>query len=155
MMTQAEQSMVQVTHSVVIDTPIPEVFAYLDRPENHQTFDPCVSRAEMVTMLPNGGKRIAYTYTMAGVDLDGHREAVRYAPESHIRWSMSGDFTGTIDWMFDPLDDRTRFSITAMYTLPSKLTEAMTESAFARYNEHRLEQAFENLRTLLEHDPDA
>ncbi len=58
-------------------------------------------RSETVDELPNGGKRVAYTYGMAGISLEGHLEATEYEPGSRIRWVMTGDLDGEITWQFE------------------------------------------------------
>jgi uncharacterized protein YndB with AHSA1/START domain len=72
--------MIEVTRTVRIDAPVSDVFSYMDRPENQPEFTPSLTRSESLEELPNGGKRVAYTYTMAGVDLKGEIEAVAYEP---------------------------------------------------------------------------
>jgi uncharacterized protein YndB with AHSA1/START domain len=141
---------IEVDESIVIDAPVEAVFAYLDQPENQPEFTPSLTRSETVETLPNGGKRVAYTYTMAGVDLDGHVEAVEYEPESHVRWEMTGDLRGRIDWTFEPVDGGTRFTYEAGYELPNRVLEAVAGPFVGRYNERELRTALENLRTRLE-----
>lgn len=69
--------MIEIEEEIQIDAPVDDVFDYMDRPENQPEITPSLARSEPIEELPNGGKRVAYTYTMAGVDLDGRIEAVR------------------------------------------------------------------------------
>ncbi len=142
--------MVEVAREVRIEAPVEDVFAYMDRPENQPEFTPSLSRSETVETLPNGGKRVAYTYSMAGVDLDGDLEATAYDPERRVVWEMSGDLTGEIEWGFEPDGDATVFSYTARYDIPVPVLDVLVAPFVKRYNERELATALENLKTRLE-----
>jgi uncharacterized membrane protein len=137
--------------SVSIDAPVGNVFAYMDDPGNQPVITPSLTRAETIERLPDGGKHVAYTYTMAGVDLDGHIEAVEYEPERRIRWEMSGDLRGEIDWEFDAEDGATRVTYAARYEIPGGVLEPVVAPFVERYNERELRTTLANLRTRLEH----
>jgi uncharacterized membrane protein len=141
---------IDVSATTTIDAPLSEVFAYMDRPENQVEITPSLTRSERLAELDNGGKRVAYTYTMAGVDLDGEIEAVEYEPESRIRWEMSGDLAGEITWAFAETDEGTRVTYASAYELPVPVIDRLAEPFVERYNERELRTTLENLRTRLE-----
>lgn len=143
--------MVEVTRSIRIGVPVETVFAYMDRTENQPEITPSLTRSEPLAKLPNGGKRVAYTYTMAGIGLDGHIEAVEYEPEQRIRWEMTGDLTGTIEWTFEKDGDETVVIYSAEYDIPVPVLDAVVGPFVRRYNERELRTTLENLRTRLEH----
>lgn len=147
--------MIEIEEEVTIDAPVDDVFEYMDRPENQVEITPSLVRSERVEDLPNGGKRVAYTYTMAGIDLDGHLEAVEYEPGSHVTWRMTGDLEGEIEWGFEERDGGTRVGYAARFELPVPVLDAVVEPFARRYNERELRTTLENLRTRLEHDPAA
>lgn len=123
----------------------------MDRPENQPEITPSLVRPKTVEELPNGGKRVAYTYIMAGIDLDGHLEAVEYEPESYITWEMTGDLEGRIEWDFEADDSETMFTYTAQYEIPIPVLDALVEPFAERYNERELQTTLENLRSRIEH----
>jgi uncharacterized membrane protein len=94
---------------------------------------------------------VAYTYTMAGVDLDGELVAVEYEPERHVRWAMTGDLDGEITWELRPENGATDLTYTARYDLPVPVLDAVVEPFARRYNERELRTTLENLRSRLEH----
>ena len=141
--------MIEVDHQVRIDAPVSEVFAYMDRPESQPEITSSMTRSEIVEELPNGGKRVAYTYKMAGIGLDGHVEAVEYDPERRVEWAMSGDLGGEIEWTFED-DGETVITYTARYDLPVPVLDAVVEPFAKRYNERELRTTLENLKTRLE-----
>lgn len=147
--------MVEVRDRIRIDAPVEDVFEYMDRPENQPEFTSSLTRSETVEELPNGGKRVAYTYTMAGVDLEGRLEALEYEPESHVRWEMTGHLEGEIEWAFEPEDGATVVTYVARYEIPIPVLDAVVEPFAERYNERELRTTLENLRSRLEHGIEA
>ncbi len=142
--------MIDTREAVWIDAPVEDVFSYLDRPGNQVEITPSLSRAETVEELANGGKRVAYTYSIAGVELDGNLEAVEYEPLSRIRWEMTGDLSGEIDWTFTATDGGTEFTYAALYDMPGRVLEAVAGPFVERYNERELRTTLQNLKTRLE-----
>jgi len=142
--------MVEASATTTVDAPVEAVFGYMDRPENQVEITPSLTRSEPLDELPNGGKRVAYTYTMGGVDLDGEIEAVEYEPESRVRWEMTGDLTGEIMWTFESVDGGTRVTYATTYDLPVPVIDRLAEPFVERYNERELRTTLENLRTRLE-----
>jgi len=144
--------MIEVNASIQIDAPLEDVFEYMDQPTNQREITPSLTRSETIETLPNGGKRVAYTYSMAGVDLDGEIEAVEYERPRRIRWEMTGDLTGEIDWQFEATDDGTHVTYSSSYDLPVRALESLARPFLERYNERELRTTLENLQTRLEHD---
>lgn len=139
-----------VTETTRIDAPVTVVFEYLDDPRNQPEFTPSLTRSEPVEELSNGGKRVAYTYSMAGIDLTGEITATKYEPESAIHWEMDGDITGEIKWAFEADGETTIFSYTAQYDIPVPVLDSVVKPFAERYNERELTTALENLRTRIE-----
>jgi uncharacterized membrane protein len=142
--------MIEVVETTRIDAPVSEVFAYMDRPENQPEITPSLSHSETLETLPNGGKRVAYTYTMAGVDLDGELRATEYDPESRVVWEMSGDLSGEIEWTFEAEDGATEVTYVGRYDVPIPVLDAVVEPFVKRYNERELRTTLENLKTRIE-----
>jgi uncharacterized membrane protein len=138
---------IEITETLSVDAPVEDVFAYMNRPENQPEITPSLTRSETVEHLSNGGKRVAYTYTIVGVDLDGHIRAVEYDPEHRIRWELSGDLEGEIEWVFESQDGQTRVTYAARYDLPGRILETVLAPLVERYNERELRTTLENLRT--------
>jgi uncharacterized membrane protein len=142
--------MVDVEESVRIDAPVSDVFAYMDRPENQPEITPSLTRSETLEERSDGSKRVAYTYTMAGIDLDGELDAVEYEPERRVRWEMTGDLSGTVEWRFESDDGGTRVTYAAEYGIPVPVLDSLADPFVERYNERELRTTLENLRTRIE-----
>jgi uncharacterized membrane protein len=142
--------MVDVEKQVRIDAQVSEVFAYMDRPENQPEITPSLTRSETLEERPDGSKRVAFTYTMAGIDLHGELDAVEYEPESRVRWEMTGDLEGSIEWRFESDDGGTLVSYAAEYEVPVPVLDSLADPFVERYNERELRTTLENLRTRIE-----
>lgn len=142
--------MIEVNGSIRIEAPVEAVFAFMDEPENQAVITPSLADVETVEELPNGGKRARYTYSMVGISLEGHVEAVEYEPDERIVFEMSGDLSGTIEWAFEGADDSTIVTYTATYEVPIPVGKAAAEPFVRRYNERELETTLQNLQTRME-----
>ncbi|WP_435063309.1 SRPBCC family protein [Halobaculum sp. EA56] len=144
--------MVSVSRSIRVDAPAEAVFDYVDEPENHVELTPSLVDVSNVEPLENGGKRLEYTYKMAGVDLTGTLETPTYEPNERIVFEMDGDLTGTLTWTFEATDGGTEVAYAAEYDLPGGVLARVAEPFAVRYNERELRTTLENLRDRLELD---
>jgi carbon monoxide dehydrogenase subunit G len=149
--------MIQVEASVVVPAPRAAVFAFMDDPENQRAITPAITDIRNVEPLGNGGKRLDYTYRMAGVALDGTLETPEYVPDERIVFEMSGGpLSGRISWTFADVENSeagppaasgaTRVTYAAEYDLPSRVLEAAARPLVERYNERELRTTLANLR---------
>ena len=145
--------MVTVSHSVRVNAPVEDVFAYVDEPENHVEMTPSITDVSNVEPLDNGGKRLDYTYEMAGVSLTGTMETPEYAENERVVFETDGDLSGTLTWAFEPAGDATRVTYTAEYDLPGGVLGKVAEPFAVRYNERELRTTLENLRDRIELGP--
>ncbi|RNJ25759.1 SRPBCC family protein [Halosegnis longus] len=143
--------MLSVSETVDIDAPLSDVFAYMDDPHNQAEITPSLSDVRNVEDRGDEGKRLDYTYTMAGVSLDGTLETTTYEPESRVVFDMvEGPLSGELTWEFAATDDGTRVTYSAAYELPSSVLEAVVRPFAERYNERELETTLQNLKTRFE-----
>lgn len=125
-------------------------FEYMNVPEHQAEISPSLTSVETIEELPNGGKRAAYTYRMAGIALDGEVEAATYDPPERIVFEMTGGLRGTIEWTFEPEGDGVRIGYAADYDLPIPILASLVKPLVRRYNERELDTTLRNLRTRLE-----
>lgn len=164
--------MVEVSRTVVVDAPVEAVFAFVDEPENQVAITPGLTSVSDVEPLENGGKRLSYTYSMAGVAITGRMETPVYEPPGRVVFELTdGPLAGEIEWLLasvdadgeaeaangrgDPADasessaggdGRTRFTYRADYRLPSRVLDRVAEPLVRRYNERQLDRTVERLR---------
>lgn len=147
--------MVRVSETITIDRPLEEVFAYLDRPENHAEVTPSLETSETVEQLDNGGKRASYVYQMAGITREGHLTETTHEEGERMVFEMSGDITGEIEFSFTAADGGTEVTYAAEYDLPGRVISRVAEPFAKRYNRRELRTTLENLKTRLETAPEA
>lgn len=142
--------MTAVSESIHIDRPVSDVFAYLDDPHNHATITPSIGDIRNVQPLDNGGKRLEYTYTMAGVGIDGELIEQTHEENERMTFEMRGRLTGEIDLQFTPENGGTRVTYGAEYDIPGKVLSAAASPLVERYNRRELKTTLETLRRELE-----
>ncbi|WP_424014474.1 SRPBCC family protein [Halorubrum xinjiangense] len=131
--------------SVVVAADPETVFAFLDDPANHAAITPGLTDVRVVEPLANGGKRLSYTYRMAGIGIDGEIvQTVHEPPERHV-FELRGRLTGTIDLRLAPVDGGTELTYAATYDLPENALTRVGAPAIRRFNERQLRAALENV----------
>ena len=131
--------------AVVVAADPEAVFAFLDDPANHAAITPGLTDVRDVEPLANGGKRLAYTYRMAGVGVDGEIvQTVHDPPERHA-FELRGRLTGTIDLRLVPVDGGTELTYAATYDLPENALTRAGAPVIRRFNERQLRAALENV----------
>ncbi|KOX96497.1 SRPBCC family protein [Halorubrum tropicale] len=128
------------------------VFAFLDDPENHAAITPGLADVRDVEPLENGGKRLAYTYRMAGVGIDGEIVQTVHDPPERHRFELRGRLTGTIDLRLVPVEGGTELTYAATYGLPENALTRVGAPVIRRFNERQLRAALRNVAAEFEAD---
>jgi carbon monoxide dehydrogenase subunit G len=139
----------EVSHSITIDRPVSDVFAYLDDPENHVAITPSLAEVRNVQPLDNGGKRVEHTYRMASISLDGELEETTHHPDDRMVFKMRGDLSGEIEIEFSESPGGTTVTYSARYDLPGHVLATVAKPFVKRYNERELRLTLENLDSQL------
>ncbi|TKX57430.1 SRPBCC family protein [Halorubrum sp. SS7] len=121
------------------------VFAFLDDPENHAAITPGLTDVRDVEPLENGGKRLAYTYRMAGVGVDGEIVQTVHDPPERHQFELRGRLTGTIDLRLAPVAGGTELTYAATYGLPENALTRVGAPVIRRFNERQLRAALRNV----------
>jgi carbon monoxide dehydrogenase subunit G len=144
--------MISVSDSITVDASREAVYEFLDDPQNHAQITPSLEDVRDVEPLDNGGKRLAFTYSLGGVGLDGELEEVEHVPPETLRFEMSGRLAGELTFTLEETDGGTRVTYAADYEVPGRVIERLAEPFVWRYNERELRTTLENLKTRLETD---
>ena len=103
-----------------------------------------------VDPIEDGGKRLEFTYEMAGVGLDGELVQTIHEPPERHTFEMSGSLEGEIDIEIEEHDGGSRLTYTGTYDLPGRVLSKAAEPFVRRYNERELQTTLENVKTRLE-----
>lgn len=87
--------MISVSDTITVDRPREAVYEYLDDPHNHGEITPSLTDVRDVERLDNGGKRLAFTYSIGGIALDGELEEAEHVPPETLRFEMRGRLSDT------------------------------------------------------------
>lgn len=143
--------MVSVSESIRIARPVEDVFAFLDKPDNHQTVTPSLTEARELERLDNGGKRVEHTYSMAGIKLSGELTEIEHVENERLVFEMSGHLEGEIRIETTPVgENKTEVTYSADYEVPGRVLSAVAGPFVRRYNERELTSTLENTKTHLE-----
>ncbi len=139
-----------VSETVHVDASPEEVFAFLDDPENHMTVTPSISEIDDVQRLENGGKRLSYTFRMAGIPLDGELVQTVHEEGEQMAFDMRGHLSGEIVLTMTAVDGGTELTYSATYEIPGQVIASVAEPFARRYNERELRTTLENVQTHFE-----
>jgi len=146
--------MVSVSESIHIDAEPRSVFEYLDDPRGHVEVTPSLVGVENVEPLESGGKRLDFTYSIAGVKLDGELVQTGHDPDQRMTFEMSGQLNGEIDIEIEPDDGGSRVTYTGDYEIPGTVLARVAEPFVRRYNEREVDTLLANLKTRVEGNDD-
>jgi len=142
--------MVTVSESTHIDADSGSVFAYLDDPQGHVEVTPSLVDVENIEPLDSGGKRLDFTYSIAGVKLDGELVQTVHDPDERMTFELSGQLDGEIDIRIESDDGGSRVTYTGDYEIPGKVLARVARPFVRRYNEREVKTLLANLKTRLE-----
>jgi carbon monoxide dehydrogenase subunit G len=135
-----------------IDAPVDAVFAFLDDPHNHAAVTPRLEDVRDIERLPNGGKRLTYTYRMAGLGIDGEIVQTVHEPNERMTFELRGRLTGQIDLRFEPTDGGTRLTYAAEYDLPENALTALGKPVVTRFNQRQVRATLDAVAERFERD---
>lgn len=142
--------MLKLERTVTIAAPVERVFDYVTDPRNLPEIWPSLIEVKDVRDLPNGGKRFAFTYKMAGFRFEGISEPTEYVRPEHVYIKLTGGIDGTFQWKYTPVGKETRINLTVTYTIPGALLGKLAEPFIARQNEHEMELLLNSLKLRME-----
>ena len=131
--------------SIDLNASVDAVFAYMDDPHNHMAVTPRLTDVRDIERLDNGGKRLAYTYRIAGLGFDGELVQTVHEPPTRMVFEMHGRLSGRITLAFDADGDGTRLTYGAEYDLPENALTTIGSPVVRRANERQLRTTLENV----------
>ncbi len=131
--------------TIHVDADVATVFEFMDDPHNHAAVTPRLTDVRDVEPLENGGKRLSFTYRMAGMGIDGELVQTVHEPNERMSFEMRGRLEGTITLEFEPDGDGTALTYAAEYDLPENALTSLGEPVVRRFNERQLRATLENV----------
>ena len=146
--------MMRAQDTVHVGADVESVFEFLDDPHNHAAVTPRLNDVRDIEPLPNGGKRLSYTYQMAGLGIDGELVQTVHEPNERMVFDLRGRLEGTIDLSFEPAEGGTTLTYAAEYDLPENVLTSVGEPVIRRFNERQLRATLDNVAAHFASDED-
>lgn len=136
--------------SIVINTPVEKVYAYLSDPTTALEYWPTMMDVRNVKDLGDGKKSFDWTLKMAGLKLDGTSETVELVPNEHVTLVSKGGIESSISWIFTPVSSGTELMMRTEYKVPVPVLGRLAENLIIKQNERETDAIMTNIKALLE-----
>ena len=143
--------MSKVAQSVDVKCTPESLMDYIVDVTNHPAF---IGPLKSVTNIKGDVKRPGTTwdwvYNIAGVELAGKAETVRFVPAKEFVYKTTTGAKSTFTYRADSAGSKTKLSLNVEYEVPTSALGKMQASMFEKLNEAESKRVVENLRALLE-----
>jgi len=136
--------------SIIVNAPLEKVFQYLDDPLSMLEYWPSMVDVRDIQVLPNGGRKLNWTYKMAGIRLEGSSEDIEYEPRHRSVSKSSGGIDAIHTVVMEPAGSGTRVEWSVDYTIPMPVFGKLAEAVIVKLNDHELDSILSNIKTRME-----
>jgi uncharacterized membrane protein len=143
--------MSKVAQSVEVKCSPESLMEYIVDVTNHPAFiGPLKSVTNIKGDVRKPGTSWDWVYNIAGVELSGKAETVRFVPAKEFVYKTTTGAKSTFTYRADPAGQKTKLSLNVDYEVPASALGKMKASMFEKLNEAESKRVVENLRALLE-----
>src|SRR5256885_4686507 len=143
--------MSKVAQSLEVNSTPASVMDYIIDITNHPAFiGPLKSVANIKGDVKKPGTTWDWVYSLAGVELAGKAETVRFVPGKEFVYKTTTGAKSTFTYRADAAGSKTKLSLNVEYEVPTNALGKMKASMFEKLNEAESKRVVENLRALLE-----
>jgi uncharacterized membrane protein len=143
--------MSKVAQSVEVKCSPDSLMEYIVDVTNHPAFiGPLKSVTNVKGDVRKPGTSWDWVYNIAGVELTGKAETVRFVPAKEFVYKTTTGAISTFTYRADSAGPKTKLSLNVEYEVPTNALGKMKASMFERLNEQEGKRVVENLKALLE-----
>ena len=144
--------MSKVAQSLEVNTSPESVMDYIIDVTNHPAFiGPLKSVANIKGDVKQPGTTWDWVYSLAGVELAGKAETVRFVAGKEFVYKTTTGAKSTFTYRADPAGGKkTKLSLNVDYEVPTNALGKMKASVFEKLNDAEGKRVVENLKALLE-----
>jgi len=143
--------MSRVAQSVEVKCTPDSLMEYIVDVTNHPAFiGPLKSVTNVKGDVKKPGTSWDWVFNIAGVELSGKAETVRYVPAKEFVYKTTTGAKSTFTYRADSAGAKTKLSLNVEYEVPTNALGKMKASMFEKLNEAESKRVVENLRALLE-----
>ena len=142
--------MIRIEHSLAIDRPVEEVFAFVTNVENAPLWQAWAEEARVTSGGPPGvGTKYTYVCRILGHRISSAGKFTAYEPNKRYGWKVtSGPIAGEADYVFESFNGGTRVTVRGQAE-PGGFFK-LAEPIVGRMVKRLFEADAENLKDLLE-----
>lgn len=143
--------MSRVAQSLEVSCSPESLMDYIVDVTNHPAFiGPLKSVTNLSGDVRKPGTSWDWVYSLAGIELAGKAETVRFEPGREFVYRTTTGALSTFTYRADSSGGRTRLSFDVEYEVPKNVLGKMQLSVFERLNDQESKRVVENLKALLE-----
>jgi|AntRauTorcE11898_2_1112593.scaffolds.fasta_scaffold11970_3 carbon monoxide dehydrogenase subunit G len=136
-------------HTIEIEAPIEQVFAFNDDPQNWIRTNPSLVSVD-VGEENDDGIWMDTTYRMLGMELDGGLTLSSVEPTEHNMTFENGGMTGELRFEYAETPTGTKVVQSADYEFGDSLRDRIVAPVAKRYNKRQFKQSLELTKDLIE-----
>jgi len=143
--------MSKVAQSLEVSCSPESLMDYIIDITNHPAFiGPLKSVTNIKGDVKKPGTSWDWLYSLAGVELSGKAETVRFVPGKEFVYKTTSGAKSTFTYRADPVGKKTRLSLNVEYDVPTNALGKMKASVFEKLNDAEGKRVVENLKVVLE-----
>jgi uncharacterized membrane protein len=142
--------MAKMQKTVSIQAPLQKVFDYSADPNNLPKFWHSISNIHDVQDAGNGGKNFAWSYKMAGINVEGASRTTEFIPNQRIVTQSTKGIESHFVWTYQPENSGTKVTVEVEYVVPIPVLGKLAEAIIVKQNEQDAEDLLKNLKTQME-----
>ena len=143
--------MSKVTQSLEVNCSPESLMEFIVDVTNHPGFIGPLKAVENVKGdVRKPGTSWDWVYNIAGVELSGKAETVRFVPGKEFVYKTTSGAKSTFTYRADPVGKKTKLSLNVDYEVPTNALGKMQASVFEKLNDAEGKRVVENLKALFE-----
>jgi carbon monoxide dehydrogenase subunit G len=144
--------MPRISRSTQVAASPEDVIEYIADVDHHPAFISALRTVENLSANPREPEaQWSWSFTFAGVDLQGQARMVEYLPGRRYSFRTSGGADSTFVYEADAQDGGTRLTASCDFEMPpSVLTAVVDSNAITRFTEGVADDAIQNLKAIFE-----
>ena len=143
--------MSKVTQSLEVNCSPESLMDFIVDVTNHPGFiGPLKAVAHVKGDVRKPGTSWDWVYNIAGVELSGKAETVRFVPAKEFVYKTTTGAVSTFTYRTDPAGKKTKLSLNVDYEVPTNALGKMQASVFEKLNDAEGKRVVENLKALFE-----
>lgn len=145
--------MAKIFREMVVAADAEKCFNFIADPDKAAIFVSSLHSVTPVSTEPKGvGNTWNWEYDMFGVPIKGSSECIEYDKPSKYVWKSTQGAQTTWTYTFTPANGGTKISLTVEYEVPESVLGGVIHDKIMveKLNEHEADNAFANLKAILE-----